>query len=188
MTAADPAGAGGRAGRSRRALEAGDLGRRPQGRTSASARALALQLARRSTRFMEGPRPRFQSRLEPLHDVVETLGPAWEQESRSVSSGRARPGARRSRTRRSTNGSSPTRRPRAAPSRRPQERPGRQYERPVDRDSPTAPARCAGHRSPAPGRPRLHHERETHSAASTPAHAPEMQNDWRSHDSHAPGS
>ena len=30
---------------------------------------------------MGGPRPRFQSRLEPLHDVVEILGPAWEAEN-----------------------------------------------------------------------------------------------------------
>jgi hypothetical protein len=32
-------------------------------------------------RFMEGPRPGYQSRLEPLHDVVEVLGPAWDAET-----------------------------------------------------------------------------------------------------------
>ena len=30
---------------------------------------------------MDGPRPRYQSRLEPLHDVVEILGPAWDAET-----------------------------------------------------------------------------------------------------------
>ena len=40
----------------------------------------ALRLAREIVRFTEGPRPRFQSRLEPLHEVVEILGPAWESE------------------------------------------------------------------------------------------------------------
>ncbi|MGZ3385951.1 MAG: hypothetical protein ACXWNF_13315 [Isosphaeraceae bacterium] len=30
---------------------------------------------------MKGPRPRFQSRLEPLHDLSTTLGPIWEQET-----------------------------------------------------------------------------------------------------------
>ncbi len=32
---------------------------------------------------MDGPRPRFQSRLEPLHDIVEILGPAWDAETDS---------------------------------------------------------------------------------------------------------
>lgn len=32
-------------------------------------------------RFMDGPRPRYESRLEPLHDVVEILGPAWDRET-----------------------------------------------------------------------------------------------------------
>ena len=31
--------------------------------------------------FMKGERPKYQSRLEPLHDVVEILGPAWDTES-----------------------------------------------------------------------------------------------------------
>jgi tetratricopeptide (TPR) repeat protein len=44
-------------------------------------RQLALQLARDITRFMNGERPRYQSRLEPLHDVVEILGRAWEAEA-----------------------------------------------------------------------------------------------------------
>ena len=51
-------------------------------RTSAAdRRSGALQLAREIDRFMDGPRPRFQSRLEPLHDMVEILGPAWEAET-----------------------------------------------------------------------------------------------------------
>ena len=37
-------------------------------------RQRALQLAGDITRFMNGERPRYQSRLEPLHDVVEILG------------------------------------------------------------------------------------------------------------------
>jgi tetratricopeptide (TPR) repeat protein len=44
-------------------------------------RARALQLARDITRFMDGPRPQYESRLEPLHDVVEILGPVWESET-----------------------------------------------------------------------------------------------------------
>ncbi len=41
---------------------------------------------------MDGPRPRFQSRLEPLHDLVEILGPAWETETDpSVIAAMARP-------------------------------------------------------------------------------------------------
>jgi hypothetical protein len=30
---------------------------------------------------MDGPRPLYQSRLEPLHDLVEILGPAWDRET-----------------------------------------------------------------------------------------------------------
>src|SRR5262249_1473304 len=30
---------------------------------------------------MGGPRPRFQARLEPLHEVVEILGPVWDAET-----------------------------------------------------------------------------------------------------------
>jgi hypothetical protein len=30
---------------------------------------------------MEGPRPGYQSRLEPLHDLAEVLGPAWDSET-----------------------------------------------------------------------------------------------------------
>ena len=41
----------------------------------------ALELARLVVRFMKGPRPRFQSRLEPLHDLSAMLGPIWEQEA-----------------------------------------------------------------------------------------------------------
>jgi tetratricopeptide (TPR) repeat protein len=41
-------------------------------------RALALRLAHAIDQFMNGPRPRFESRLEPLHDIAEVLGPAWD--------------------------------------------------------------------------------------------------------------
>jgi tetratricopeptide (TPR) repeat protein len=44
-------------------------------------RARALLLARAIGRFMDGPRPRYQSRLEPLHDIVEILSPAWDSET-----------------------------------------------------------------------------------------------------------
>jgi hypothetical protein len=42
--------------------------------------AAALELARDVAGFMAGPRPQYQSRLEPLHDIVEGLGPAWDRE------------------------------------------------------------------------------------------------------------
>ncbi len=44
-------------------------------------RAGAIRLARDIGRCMDGPRPQFLSRLEPLHDVVEILGPAWAAET-----------------------------------------------------------------------------------------------------------
>jgi len=44
-------------------------------------RSLALRLARQIVQFMDGPRPRYQSRLEPLHEIVELLGPVWKDES-----------------------------------------------------------------------------------------------------------
>jgi tetratricopeptide (TPR) repeat protein len=42
----------------------------------ARARALAGEIAR----FTAGPRPEYGSRLEPLHELVERLGPAWDVE------------------------------------------------------------------------------------------------------------
>ena len=47
----------------------------------ASRQENALELARLVVRYMKGPRPRFQSRLEPLHELAATLGQAWEQEA-----------------------------------------------------------------------------------------------------------
>ncbi|MGA9926361.1 MAG: hypothetical protein WBQ29_23385, partial [Isosphaeraceae bacterium] len=47
----------------------------------AQRRDRALELARLVVSYMEGPRPRFQSRLEPLHDLSTTLGPIWELET-----------------------------------------------------------------------------------------------------------
>jgi tetratricopeptide (TPR) repeat protein len=41
----------------------------------------AIELARLVGRYMRGPRPRFQSRLEPLFDLSALLGPIWEQET-----------------------------------------------------------------------------------------------------------
>ncbi len=43
----------------------------------------ALGLARLVVRYMKSPRPRFQARLEPLHDLAASLGPIWEQEADS---------------------------------------------------------------------------------------------------------
>src|SRR4029077_18364262 len=40
----------------------------------------ALALARRVGAYMKSPGPRFQSRLEPLHELAATLGQVWEQE------------------------------------------------------------------------------------------------------------
>ncbi len=42
--------------------------------TAAERRSRALLLERDIDRFMDGPRPRYQSRLEPLHDVVDDPG------------------------------------------------------------------------------------------------------------------
>jgi tetratricopeptide (TPR) repeat protein len=50
-------------------------------RATADRRTRAMTLAGEVVRYMEGPRPRFESRLEPLHDLAELLGPVWEQES-----------------------------------------------------------------------------------------------------------
>ena len=66
--------------------------------------------------FLAGPRPEFGSRLEPLHEVVEPLGPASASRDRPAASGPRWPGALRRPTRRCTRCSSPTRPPRAAPS------------------------------------------------------------------------
>jgi tetratricopeptide (TPR) repeat protein len=41
----------------------------------------SLKLAGMVGRFMRGERPRYQSRLEPLHDLAEVLGPVWEREA-----------------------------------------------------------------------------------------------------------
>jgi tetratricopeptide (TPR) repeat protein len=41
----------------------------------------AQQLAREIARFVDGPRPRYQSRLAPLYELVEILSPAWDKET-----------------------------------------------------------------------------------------------------------
>jgi tetratricopeptide (TPR) repeat protein len=43
--------------------------------------ARAVGLASTISKFMAMPRPEFRSRLEPLYEVVEKLGPVWERES-----------------------------------------------------------------------------------------------------------
>ena len=88
------------------------IARRPR----PTARSDRCELAHEVTRYMKGERPRFQSRLEPLHDLAATLGPVWERGDR-----RRRPDSRRPRPRGDpqgacTSGSSPTRRPRDGPS------------------------------------------------------------------------
>ena len=51
-------------------------------RTTAEARReTANRLAAGIVAFMAGPRPKYESRLEPLHDVVAILGPAWDREN-----------------------------------------------------------------------------------------------------------
>ena len=41
----------------------------------------AQRLASEIARFVDGPRPRYQSRLAPLFELVETLSPAWDKET-----------------------------------------------------------------------------------------------------------
>jgi hypothetical protein len=43
--------------------------------------AEAQRLAREIVRFVDGPRPRYQSRLAPLFELVEILSPAWDKET-----------------------------------------------------------------------------------------------------------
>jgi tetratricopeptide (TPR) repeat protein len=47
----------------------------------ADRRSSAERLAREIARFVDGPRPQYQSRLAPLFELVEILGPAWDAES-----------------------------------------------------------------------------------------------------------
>jgi tetratricopeptide (TPR) repeat protein len=49
--------------------------------TSAERRERAGRLASDLGRFVDGPRPEYQSRLEPLHEIVEILSPAWDRET-----------------------------------------------------------------------------------------------------------
>jgi tetratricopeptide (TPR) repeat protein len=44
-------------------------------------RRMLRSLCQGVIRFMEGPRPKYQSRLEPLHEIVERLGPVWDRET-----------------------------------------------------------------------------------------------------------
>lgn len=58
------------------------LGRAAAARATPSAArgVMCRELARDIARFMDGPAPRFQSRLESLHDLADILDPAWETE------------------------------------------------------------------------------------------------------------
>ncbi|WP_165234224.1 multiheme c-type cytochrome [Aquisphaera insulae] len=49
-------------------------------RPAAERKEQAVELARAVQRYMREPRPKFQSLLEPLHELSATLGPAWERE------------------------------------------------------------------------------------------------------------
>jgi tetratricopeptide (TPR) repeat protein len=49
--------------------------------SAAERKERSLRLAGMVSRFMKGERPRYQSRLEPLHDLSEILGPVWEREA-----------------------------------------------------------------------------------------------------------
>jgi tetratricopeptide (TPR) repeat protein len=60
----------------KRALRVADARSSP-----AERRAQALVLSGEIDRFMDGPRPRYQSRMEPLHELVAILGPAWDAET-----------------------------------------------------------------------------------------------------------
>jgi tetratricopeptide (TPR) repeat protein len=51
------------------------------GMSDADRRDAAGRLARRVIQFMAGPRPKYESRMEPLHEIVEALSPAWDRES-----------------------------------------------------------------------------------------------------------
>jgi tetratricopeptide (TPR) repeat protein len=51
--------------------------KRSEGDRAATARSLRRSIQR----FMEGPRPEYDSVLEPLYLIVEKLGPAWESAS-----------------------------------------------------------------------------------------------------------
>jgi hypothetical protein len=49
--------------------------------TPGERKARALRLAHDVVRYMKGERPRYESRLEPLHDLAQMLGPVWERET-----------------------------------------------------------------------------------------------------------
>ena len=158
----------GRPGQGRRpgrAAQARGRDRRPQGVRGRARRSGRWSWRGMVGRFMKGERPRFQSRLEPLHELAETLGPVWEREPDAdvqAALGRAlevdSQGA-----------------PRAAQARRdgrgpgvrdrPQERPGGQHERPVDRD----PSRCTGPVRPGSTAPTPDDRRPSRSTPSTDA-------------------
>ncbi|MDG3002673.1 multiheme c-type cytochrome [Paludisphaera mucosa] len=46
---------------------------------AAARKEMALKLAADVSRYVKGPRPKFQSRLEPLYEVTDGLAQAWEQ-------------------------------------------------------------------------------------------------------------
>ena len=60
--------------------------RRSESRWGAQLEA-AQRLHHEIVRFVDGPRPRYQSRLSPLFELVEILSPAWDKEADPRSSG-----------------------------------------------------------------------------------------------------
>ena len=140
-----PRGRGGSGRGFRRADQAGSRRGRPQDRTSAT-KGPSSGTRSPGCQLHEGPRPRFQSRLEPLHDLSTTLGPIWEQETDRRSPGRHRPGpgGHSQGASRAAQAGRDGRGPRVRD--RPQERSRGQYERPVHRDSLAAPSRGTRHR------------------------------------------
>ena len=104
----------------------------------------AQRLASEIARFVDGPRPRYQSRLAPLYELVETLSPAWDKETDpelfraltralEVTHERSARAAQARRNRRGT---------RVCPGTQGER--GGQCQRAVDRHSFAAPCRCAG--------------------------------------------
>ena len=141
--AGEPTGRAGRPGRAARSWPPrSPTARRPP---PSAERSAPLELAGAvAPVHRRSPRPEFESRLEPLHEVVERLGPVWERETDPDAQAALARALEVDAQGACTSCSSPTRPPRAGPfAIARQERPGRRPERPVDRDPPAAP----------PGRP-----------------------------------
>ena len=136
-----------------------DIDRGPSGGRSSWRRAVTSVHGR--------PAPAtIQSRLEPLHDIVEILGPVWDARGRLE--GPRRAGRALEVTHQASARAAQARRDGRGPGVRggPQEGPGGQSERPVDRDPFAAPPRCAGDRSAANPKVALGHDPHPHASAT----------------------